>query len=377
MSDSKSVDELVKKRQQHLNSLSEVAVEIRRSARKAAILFVDLSDSTAMKEGTDAEVWLAYVFDFIRRVEEIAKQFGGTVVKRIGDELLLTFESTVRSDDFIDALVKDNTLTAYQFKVAADFGDVFFFRFIDHLEDDPYGTPVDRCARIAKLATAGTVVCTSAYEAEIRNKDLYMDAGPQKLAGITQPETIFVRRRDGVDDPARYLKPLLDSLNNIEHLPRYHFVSRRFELSDFQVPRASWGRPFLIRELLNVPKLALSAVQFHETIKNLVHKDEKLQYIGYMIEWDVYYDKSEMIGDMLAVFADVKPDGLGGSVTLRLPPMYFDVIRNIEKESKIRIRGVIVNVDRGPTLDFVDLALAEATDAPKKTNVDVPKKRAW
>lgn len=380
MADSKSIDELVKQRQQHLASLRGVADEIKRSARQAAIVFVDLSDSTAMKEGVEPDVWLAYVFDFIKHVESIAGQFGGTVVKRIGDELLLTFDSAVRSDDFIEAISTDEKLATYQFKAAADFGEVFFFKFGDHLEDDPYGTPVDRCARIAKLAAAGTVICSSAYEAEVRSSERYMNGGVHKLAGITQPETVFVRRRAGVSDPERYLKPLLDALNDRDmQRPRYHFVSRKFALRDFQVTKSTWGHPFMIRELLNVPKLALSARQFHEAIKNVEYKDEKLQYIGYLVEWDVFYDKSEMIGEMLAVFANVEPDFFSGGLTMRCPPMYFDVVRALKKQSPVRIRGIIVDVDRSPVLDFVDFAVPDesATDQPDDSDIEPQKKRRF
>jgi class 3 adenylate cyclase len=64
------------------------------------------------------------------------RQFDGAVVKRIGDEVLATFESVLRCEQFLDALQKDEVLRNYNFKAAADYGEVFFLKFLEHLEDD-------------------------------------------------------------------------------------------------------------------------------------------------------------------------------------------------------------------------------------------------
>jgi class 3 adenylate cyclase len=71
--------------------LREIGNEIRKSVRTAAVAFIDLSDSTALKELTEAEIWLGNVYRFIRSVESCVRQFDGAVVKRIGDEILATF----------------------------------------------------------------------------------------------------------------------------------------------------------------------------------------------------------------------------------------------------------------------------------------------
>lgn len=80
--------------------MREIGTEIRKSAGTAAVAFIDLSDSTALKESTEPEIWLGNVYRFIRSVESCVREFNGTVVKRIGDEVLATFESVSRASSF-------------------------------------------------------------------------------------------------------------------------------------------------------------------------------------------------------------------------------------------------------------------------------------
>ncbi|MEP6911961.1 MAG: adenylate/guanylate cyclase domain-containing protein [bacterium] len=87
MRDKKHIDDLITRRETHEADLNQIGEEIRKSARKAAVAFIDLSDSTALKESSQPEVWLGYVYKFIRTIERLVRQFGGTVVKRIGDEV--------------------------------------------------------------------------------------------------------------------------------------------------------------------------------------------------------------------------------------------------------------------------------------------------
>lgn len=96
--------------------------------------------------------------------------------------------------------------------------------FFEHLEDDPYGSPVDRCARISKLARSGVIVCSRQYREGLGERaDPYIRLGPFKLLGIAEPQEVYVRRQQNVDNSEAYLKPLLDALNDPSmDRPHYH-----------------------------------------------------------------------------------------------------------------------------------------------------------
>jgi class 3 adenylate cyclase len=99
------------------------------------------------------------------------------VVKRIGDELMVTFKDLAGAECFVDSPVTDTVLQTYQYKIAVDFGSAYHFRFVEHLADDPYGPVVDRCARIAKYAGPSTVICSRAYRNRVANPAAYVSMG--------------------------------------------------------------------------------------------------------------------------------------------------------------------------------------------------------
>jgi class 3 adenylate cyclase len=360
----KSIDALMEKRQLHEQELRDLGEQIRASGKLEAVVFVDLSDSTSMKEESDPDVWLGSVYGFVRKVELVAREGQGTVVKRIGDEVLVTFADVASSEAFIEALLTNPALLAYRFKVTADFGEVFHFRFEEHLPLDPYGPVVDRCARIAKLATAGAVLCSGYYEKEVVPRGGYLLAGEQRLAGIRKPVEIFLRRGPSVVDPVAYLKPLLDALNadEMRHRPSYHFVAREFSPKDFEATRKGHGRPFLIRELLDVPHLGLTLRQFAEKCQS--SKKARLENIGYLVEWEGTYEESRF-ADGSSPFIEVKivDKGEGGSPNvqayLRLPPRMADGLKQHTVGDLLGFRGIIVEVEIDcPILDFVQLRAA-------------------
>jgi class 3 adenylate cyclase len=358
MADKKHIDDLVARREIREAELREIGNEIRKSGRAAAVAFIDLSDSTALKESSEPEIWLGNVYRFIRSVENCVRQFDGAVVKRIGDEVLATFESVSQCEQFLDALQKDEVLRSYSFKAAADYGEVFFLKFLEHLEDDPYGSPVDRCARIAKLARAGVIVCSGRYQEELGERaNHYIRFGPFKLPGIAEPQEVYVRRQERVDNSEAYLKPLLDALNDPSmDRPHYHSVARQFSAKDFDVTERAGGRPFLLRELLNVPKLSLCLTKFLETLKELDYKDEASNYVGYLVEWEgVFHSAKLWFGELTVTVRPARDSS--DLVMLQMPLVMTDLMRRIQEGSEIRFRGVIIKILMGdtPVLDYVDI----------------------
>jgi class 3 adenylate cyclase len=283
----KHIDELVESRNRNRDEFVEICNKIASSAMQTVVAFVDLAESTQMKQDREPEEWLGYVYKFIRRVGQLAGGVGGTVVKRIGDELMVTFKDVQASERFVDSLIADKALQMYRYKIALDFGNAYHFRFIEHLPDDPYGPVVDRCARIAKIAAAGVVLCASEYLNQLGNTAGYVSMGRFALRGFSKPEELFARSLVQVDSDD-YLKPLLSAVNEqSQRVQGYRLVGR--ELTTAFVREFGKGkvRPFLARELLNVPKLPYSPREFDEVARGAVNdKEKEREFYGYFVEWE-------------------------------------------------------------------------------------------
>jgi class 3 adenylate cyclase len=102
--ETKNIDELIAARTLKKAELREIGIRISSPSTPVVVAFVDLAESTRMKQ-FEPEEWLGFVFEFIRCVDELASVADGTVVKRNGDELMLTFNGVQASARFVDSLV--------------------------------------------------------------------------------------------------------------------------------------------------------------------------------------------------------------------------------------------------------------------------------
>jgi class 3 adenylate cyclase len=271
----KHIDELVTTRIQKQAELVAISQKIASSATPIVVGFADLAASTQMKQDREPEEWLEYVFEFIRCIDRQARNAGGTVVKRIGDELMVTFNDVQASERFIDSLITDTAIQTYRYKIAVDFGRAYHFRFEDRFEDDPYGPVVDRCARMAQYASAGTVMCSREYRHQLGTLADYSSLGSFALRGFRNVEELFARSLVRVDSEA-YLTPIVKVVNQEgRRAEGYRFVGRKLTMEFVREFGKGEVRPFLARELLNVPKLPYSPRDFAEIIHRASNRWEK------------------------------------------------------------------------------------------------------
>jgi class 3 adenylate cyclase len=361
MDTTKNIDDLVRRRREKRAELAEIGSEIMSSARDVVVLFIDLTDSTAMKESDAPESWLGYIFEFIESIDKFAKESKGTVVKRIGDELMLTFQNVEDSESFLQNLDLSGLANQYRYKIAIDFGEAYHFKFGQHLEDDPYGQVVDRCARIAKLANADAVLCSSSYKGKLQESERYISLGEFKLKGFSLPEEIFLRTATAsrTPDPA-YIEPLVSSLNDSQHEGSgYRYVSRKFTADFFSYIDKSQARPFLIRELLNIPKLPYTLAEFDNLLSTLGSNRER-DFYGCLVEWEAIFDSYEVSRGEIKI--RLKPAGNVSwrSVRLLLVPSMLEIVRAFSKDQKIRFRGIISDILISINLNYVDIELPDA-----------------
>jgi len=354
MGETKNIDGLIASQTKEKAELLAIGTEIESSATSIVVAFVDLAESTQMKQPA---VWLGFVFQFIQQVDQLATVAEGTVVKRIGDELMVTFNDVQASERFVDSLIAEPVLQTYRYKIALDYGSAYPLRFKENLPDDPYGPMVDRCARIAKYAGAGMVICTGEYRNQLGNPAAYLSMGSFALRGFRNPEELFARWLVKVDSE-EYLKPLLGAMNEeASRIQGYRVVGRKLTTEFVREFGAGRVRPFLARELLNIPKLPYSPREFADVVRRAVNVEEKEhEFIGYFVEWEGTFESFTRDKSGIDLTLEV---GTPFPVILVLPLSNLEIVKALQKGQRLRARGVIHNiVFRIIWLNYVDLEIA-------------------
>ena len=363
----KNIDELVETRHRKKEELLVIGQEIASSVRPIVVAFVDLAESTQMKQDREPEEWLGYIFDFIKTVDQRAEDADGTMIKRIGDELMVTFKDVQAAELFINLLITDTVLQKMRYKIAVDYGSAYHFKFKEYLSDDPYGPVVDRCARIAKYVRAGWVICTFEYRNQLDDPANYFPMGTHPQRGFPKPIELFARSIVNVESE-NYLKPLVSMLNEISlRYQGYRYVSREFTGDFLRSSGEGEVRPFLARELLNVPKLPYSPKQFEEILCNANNRKEKgREFLGYFIEWEGKVSSYNLEYNKIVLILDFN-EGLLllHSLFLHLPLTYFEIVKTLRKGQRLRARGIIFEIFIGTIqLNYVDFEITEETAEP-------------
>jgi class 3 adenylate cyclase len=337
----RTVDELIRARKQKRAELQGLGDRIRASGREIVIAFVDLADSTLLKTKFDPDEWLGYVHQFLATVDEHTRASGGTVVKRIGDELMGTFPTATSAESFLDRMEADSTLPPTSYKIAVDSGEAYHLNFGEHLADDPYGTVVDRCARIAKLAMAGAVLVSSEYRRLVLT-DRYVSAGTFWMKGLAEPHEVFIRA-PAPPDP-QYLKPLLQALNETSRrIEGYSFLPRSFT-GDYLIQMGSSNaRPFIARSLLNVPRLAETPQQFEKRFMAAGGLPPG-EINGYFIEWEVVFETFLASRDEIKVTLHIPGNDFLKTINVALPGSMLEVVRTFVRGGHLKLRGIVTEL---------------------------------
>jgi len=227
----------------------EIARKIQESKLEAVILFIDLCDSTQLKNIINDEDWLAYIYTFIEFIEDKCASSDGEVVKQIGDELLLTFDKISSCENFIKQLENSSDFNSkYSYKIAVDYGLIYKFDF-SRIKGDPYGEIVDRCSRIAKFCERNTILCSKDYYDKVQ-KECYTKTINIQLKGIKATTLIYYRPLHQIDNADVYYQSILNALNNKKLTSEgYKYEPRLFNQSDLYQIKSDKGLPFLVHYL--------------------------------------------------------------------------------------------------------------------------------
>lgn len=122
-----------------------------------AVLFADISGSTALYEDLGNTVAQQVVSDCLSRMTETVQQNGGSVVKTIGDEVLAVFPT---ADQAACAACALQTCLGADMEVAPRVRVGFHLGPVIQAPQDVFGDAVNVAARVVALAKAGQVLTT-------------------------------------------------------------------------------------------------------------------------------------------------------------------------------------------------------------------------
>lgn len=166
------------KRKQKVALLPFLVESLATDACDVYILFVDLCGSTAYKQqcrssGQPDVHWIVRQLIFLERASKTARKYGGTLIKTIGDEILVSFEATINPEEVlkcaIEIIQSFENLKAFtgpskiEVKAAIDFGQAYNGAIEDTIPFDPIGLPVDRCARLNHLAKNNEIIFSQEF----------------------------------------------------------------------------------------------------------------------------------------------------------------------------------------------------------------------
>lgn len=128
-----------------------------------AVLFVDIVDSTKLYDRFGDDVAKKTISSGISLLSDIVEQYGGRMIKTIGDEVMATFPNGdvgVRAGMFMQQMMSESGLVgvagALQIRVGVHCGPVI------HENGDVFGNTVNVAARVIKQCKPGQVLASKA-----------------------------------------------------------------------------------------------------------------------------------------------------------------------------------------------------------------------
>jgi class 3 adenylate cyclase len=206
----------------------EIRQKIREGLVDVVVVFIDMVGSANFKleHKDDPETWILRVRRFDVLVTEYVAAAGGRVVKYIGDEVMAVFDGNAAVDNALSLVSRIETIqkslsqltgVPTAIKIAMDKGRVYLLELPGQAEPDPQGTPIDRCARIAKYATASAVLASNDIVKSAPGAYPWVEVGLLPMKGLGDvlvyqlgEKTVTVEER--VELPAKQLQELQGQL---------------------------------------------------------------------------------------------------------------------------------------------------------------------
>lgn len=178
--------------------------------RRVAILFADLSGSTAMSDRLEVETSYRLVSECVTGLGRIVSEAGGYVVKTLGDGLMALFGAPLaHGDDAARAAraglwmqawmerrgrsVEERYGVRLRLRVGINYGSVVAAPITagDRPQYDVLGDAVNVAQRLEAAAEPGTVIVSEAFYRITRGEFQYLDLGTAQVKGKPEPLRLF------------------------------------------------------------------------------------------------------------------------------------------------------------------------------------------
>jgi len=174
---------------QRLENRLEDVVSFSGTHQNYCVGIVDMVGSTKASAYLSKEKMTQYYGLFLNGMAMIAKDHGAQVVKSLGDSLLYYFPKTadykpehfvcplrcamsmIECGDIINAKMKKHGLPSVKYRISMDFGTVMLANSVASSNDDIFGSTVNICSKINRIAQPNGIVIGSDMFQIVKNFD--------------------------------------------------------------------------------------------------------------------------------------------------------------------------------------------------------------
>ena len=164
-------------KKQSMKMIKEDIISFSGSFSDYFISIVDIVDSTKITSFLSHRQACKYYAIFLNAMAAIVEDFGGKIVKNVGDSLLYYFPKKIGFSEkllskyslecgiaMLDAgkrineLMKEEYLPPVKYRISGDYGTVMIAREPHSTRDDIFGPPVNMCSKINRHAAPNSMV---------------------------------------------------------------------------------------------------------------------------------------------------------------------------------------------------------------------------
>ena len=174
---------------QRLENRLEDVVSFSGTHQNYCVGIVDMVGSTKASTHLSKEKMTQYYGLFLNGMAMIAKDHGAKVVKSLGDSLLYYFPKTadykpehfvcplkcaismIECGDIINDKMKEHGLPSVKYRISMDFGTVMLAHSVASSNDDIFGSTVNICSKINRIATPNGIVIGNDMFQMVKNFD--------------------------------------------------------------------------------------------------------------------------------------------------------------------------------------------------------------
>lgn len=174
---------------QRLENRLEDVVSFSGTHQNYCVGIVDMVGSTKASAHLSKEKMTQYYGLFLNGMAMIAKDHGAKVVKSLGDSLLYYFPKTadykpehfvcplkcaismIECGDIINDKMKEHGLPSVKYRISMDFGTVMLANSVASTNDDIFGSTVNVCSKINRIATPNGIVIGNDMFQMVKNFD--------------------------------------------------------------------------------------------------------------------------------------------------------------------------------------------------------------